>query len=374
MDNSIALTMENVLRNDSACRICLVQGEGMQALFVEGNGIIEQIEYCTGIRLLNEPTLPSHICPPCLTHLSIAHSFKSTCLSSHHTLHPHAQTLVNTDVKIERDDDWVKVERKSKRIKMKKEKEDSPDPEPDPDPDPPSPEPDIKPPKCKLTYNKVKGRRPKKFKFKRLWCETCEIKFDSKEESDAHRLAKHPEDPWMCEVSRSMFAHRGSHYTHVRSPSPLHGCAHCDYKTWHRHDLVKHLRIHAGVKQYQCTQCARTFHTSSNLVSHVRRLHDRARPHQCSQCQRRFFDKTKLRRHMDSHNDVKRFECEVCHSCFTRRCYWKKHLQKMHGITVPPQRPGRQKVNFLVGEELIRDTDPKCEKSALTYSLAPRSE
>ncbi|XP_063390584.1 uncharacterized protein LOC134676186 isoform X3 [Cydia fagiglandana] len=124
MDNSIALTMENVLRNDSACRICLVQGEGMQALFVEGNGIIEQIEYCTGIRLLNEPTLPSHICPPCLTHLSIAHSFKSTCLSSHHTLHPHAQTLVNTDVKIERDDDWVKVERKSKRIKMKKEKED----------------------------------------------------------------------------------------------------------------------------------------------------------------------------------------------------------------------------------------------------------
>ncbi|XP_061725921.1 uncharacterized protein LOC133531622 isoform X2 [Cydia pomonella] len=124
MDNSLALTMENVLRNDTACRICLVQGEAMQALFVEGTGIIEQIEYCTGIRLLNEPTLPSHICPPCLTHLSIAHSFKSTCLSSHHTLHPHAQTLVNTDVKIERDDDWVKEERKSKRVKMKKEKED----------------------------------------------------------------------------------------------------------------------------------------------------------------------------------------------------------------------------------------------------------
>ncbi|KPJ01337.1 hypothetical protein RR46_01115 [Papilio xuthus] len=45
-----------------------------------------------------------------------------------------------------------------------------------------------------------------------------------------------------------------------------------------------------------------------------------------------------------------RFECDVCHACFTRRCYWKKHLQRQHGVTVPPQRPGRQKTNRQVGE------------------------
>ncbi|KAG6439031.1 hypothetical protein O3G_MSEX000425 [Manduca sexta] len=56
------------------------------------------------------------------------------------------------------------------------------------------------------------------------------------------------------------------------------------------------------------------------------------------------------------------FKCDVCHACFTRRCYWKKHLLQQHNVVTPPQRPGRQKVNFIVGQDLLQNTATMLQK------------
>lgn len=52
---------------------------------------------------------------------------------------------------------------------------------------------------------------------------------------------------------------------------------------------------------------------------------------------------------------ISRYACDVCHSLFSRRYYWKKHLQKQHGIEVPKPRPGRKKTNYVIGQELLAE-------------------
>ncbi|KAI8427058.1 hypothetical protein MSG28_014699 [Choristoneura fumiferana] len=277
------------------------------------------------------------------------------------------------------DDDggWLDTVRKSIRIKMKKEKADSPV--------------SVKPRALKRGPHKRRGRPPRAraaadsapeddtqtdswttetagvpFKVRRVPCPACDLHFTSKVELAAHRARAHPaprptprpkgdkSSLWVCEFCGKTFTYQSSHYSHLRSHlPPVHACPQCEYRTWHRHDLTKHMRIHSGEKNYQCAICANSFYNSSNLLSHMRRTHERSRPHACAQCPKRFYDRTKLRRHQDSHDAIKRFECDVCHSCFTRRCYWKKHLQKQHGVVIPPARCGRKRLNYEVGEDLI---------------------
>lgn len=50
-----------------------------------------------------------------------------------------------------------------------------------------------------------------------------------------------------------------------------HCCDQCDYVTSRRGDLVKHKRIHSGLKPFECKICKRRFKQSSHLSVHMRR-------------------------------------------------------------------------------------------------------
>ncbi|CAH0698523.1 unnamed protein product [Spodoptera exigua] len=322
-----------------------------------------------------EAGLPTQICELCRNNLSIAYKFKTTCLIADETFRKlvipkikdevSETDLTNLDYEVielkdevNADQDSYKngelnevkteseleenahgVVKKTSQIKVKTRKVQSTTP-------------GIRGRPRKAAGTPKESRRLRKFKFKRLCCEPCNLKFDTKEQSDDHKKEAH-KDVWICEVCGKMFIHRASHYTHIKSHQPPnYGCDQCDYKTWHKSDLVKHVRIHAGLKLYQCEYCSTSYHTSSNLTSHIRRQHMNERLYNCNLCRRTFFEKTKLNRHLDSHFEIKRFECDVCHACFTRRCYWKKHLLRQHDIVTPPQRPGRQKINVVIGDYL----------------------
>uniref|UniRef100_A0A2A4J4I0 ZAD domain-containing protein n=1 Tax=Heliothis virescens TaxID=7102 RepID=A0A2A4J4I0_HELVI len=342
-----------------SCRVCMAQNLNMTSIFeAEKENIVDEIQFCTGITITQEAGLPTKICETCLTNLSVAFKFKTSCLVADETfrkiastLNIKAEELEVSDVeyeeivecKSEGQEEFEEVVKqepmevefggKSTLIKVKK-----------------SPPPPVKGRPRKTTASLKAPRRVKKFKFKRLWCEPCKMKFETKEESDEHKRSTH-NDNWVCEICGKKFVHRASHYTHIKSHQPpKYGCDSCDYKTWHKYDLVKHIRIHTGLKMYQCEYCTASYYTSSNLTSHIRRLHMNEKTHDCNICRRTFFDRTKLNRHLDSHLEIKRFECDVCHACFTRRCYWKKHLLRQHDIVTPPQRPGRQKMNLVIGE------------------------
>ncbi|XP_075989495.1 uncharacterized protein LOC142985292 isoform X2 [Anticarsia gemmatalis] len=353
----------------NSCRICMARNVNMTSIFgPNSENIIEEILYCTGVCIKKEDGLPSKICITCLTNLSIAFKFKTSCTLADETFRKliveeikeegiktesikdeEQETDVEYETVIEYDIVDSEGEIKDVEVKLDTTEELQTIPK--------------KTNKC-IPEPTKRGRpkagskrtiRLKKFKFKKLYCEACDIKFDNKQQCDEHKKAKHKDsDTWVCEICGKLFLHRASHYTHIKSHlPPKYACEQCDYKTWHKYDLVKHIRIHTGVKMYQCEYCTSSYYTSSNLTGHIRRNHMKERPFECHLCRSTFFDRTKLNRHIDSHNEIKRFECEVCHACFTRRCYWKKHLLRQHDIVTPPQRPGRQKVNALVGEHLI---------------------
>ncbi|XP_045781399.1 zinc finger and BTB domain-containing protein 49-like [Maniola jurtina] len=124
-----------------------------------------------------------------------------------------------------------------------------------------------------------------------------------------------------------------------------YACHICGKMFYDRTHLRRHVDSHSDIKRY---------YTVSNLRDHVRIVHERVLRHACHICGKMFYDRTHLRRHVDSHSDIKRFECEVCHSAFTRRCHWKKHLLKQHSIAIPAQRPGRVRVGA-TGDSLAPD-------------------
>ncbi|CAK1587612.1 unnamed protein product [Parnassius mnemosyne] len=361
-----------------SCRVCMGKNIDMLHMFDTGD-IVDKIYFCTGIQFKNEDGLPSQICNTCLEDLSIAHKFKTQCLLAEETLTRKIKeekpedikqikepascefsvksddnddvkedlfepgddiTEVLEDAKVKDESNAVSV-KKNSRVKLKIKTECVKE------------EVSLKARKKRGPYNKSGvPKRLRKYKFRKLFCEPCGLKFTSKQQSDEHKRDVHKDsDSFVCEICGKVFVHRASHYTHVRSHlPPQYACDHCDYCTWHKHDLVKHVRIHTGVKMYQCEYCTASYYTSSNLTCHIRRYHEKERRYHCELCDRSFYDRTKLNRHLDSHNEIKRFECDVCHACFTRRCYWKKHLQRQHNVIVPPQRPGRQKTNRQIGE------------------------
>ncbi|XP_026744239.1 zinc finger protein 22-like isoform X2 [Trichoplusia ni] len=380
------------------CRVCTTRSKNMSYLFGPGKkNIVDKIYYCTGVRLKNERDLPTHICPVCLTHLTIACKFKTSCLEADGAFR---SLVINTEIKIKEwrlildgfDDDILVKQEFDVDLESDDDREETILPSNEDGLEEILDQSEIldesavtESEKDTVAVNGVDGveksnaiglkkdgistplvrgrpkktdspRRLRKYKFKKLWCEPCNIKFDTKEQSAAHKREQHKDsETWVCEVCGKMFVHRASHYTHVKSHQPpQYACDTCDYKTWHKYDLVKHIRIHTGHKMYQCEYCTASYYTSSNLRSHIRRNHMHQRPHECNICRRTFFDRTKLNRHVDSHLEIKRFECEVCHACFTRRCYWKKHLLRQHDVITPPQRPGRQKINLVIGEYLVQ--------------------
>ncbi|XP_053623366.1 zinc finger protein 468-like [Plodia interpunctella] len=325
-----------------SCRVCMTKSTSMRDIFDVESNIINKIEFCTGLKLLEQDGLPSQICDVCLTDLSVAHKFKTTCVHTEEML----QKILLQNLKVELDDDYEGFtvsdddtkdvfQVKKEEVVVKKE--------------PIKSSPRIKP----SVRKKIQPSRCPKKKPDPLYCEACKLMFANKKAKDEHNRKLHKDEieNFICEICGKVFLHRASLFSHSRSHlPPQFACSTCDYVTWHKHDLAKHVLIHTGNKRYQCEYCTASYYTSSNLSSHIRRFHEKIKRYPCALCDMRFYDTTKLNRHLDSHNDVKRFECEVCHSCFTRRCYWKKHLQRQHNITIPAQRPGKQKVNVVVGE------------------------
>jgi KRAB domain-containing zinc finger protein len=62
-----------------------------------------------------------------------------------------------------------------------------------------------------------------------------------------------------------------------------------------------HIRIHTGTKPYACAEAG---------------------------CVARFSDYSNWRRHVLSHQGVKRFKCEDCNSCYTRGAGLRQHRER----------------------------------------------
>ncbi|XP_022213510.2 LOW QUALITY PROTEIN: proline-rich protein 36 [Drosophila obscura] len=83
-----------------------------------------------------------------------------------------------------------------------------------------------------------------------------------------------------------------------------------------------------------CPKCNREFKKREHLVQHIK-LHAGLRPYKCSEegCDKAFSRKEHLSRHLISHSGKKLFNCEACHKPFSRKDNLSKHM-RIH--THPP--------------------------------------
>ena len=78
-------------------------------------------------------------------------------------------------------------------------------------------------------------------------------------------------------------------------------------------NLKQHVEgVHDGRKDYKCKHCGKEFSQSSTLNTHIKCVHEGIKNHVCYLCGKRFGIMGQLKRHVDSHQGIRRYKCQVC--------------------------------------------------------------
>ena len=90
----------------------------------------------------------------------------------------------------------------------------------------------------------------------------------------------------------------------------------CNKTVEHRNNLSSHILVkhNAGEKNFQCSECDRTFVFGGKLDQHVKRLRpiSKKKPFMCEQCKMGFTIECELKRHIDIHSGIRPFQCGQC--------------------------------------------------------------
>uniref|UniRef100_A0A8C5PRN6 MDS1 and EVI1 complex locus n=1 Tax=Leptobrachium leishanense TaxID=445787 RepID=A0A8C5PRN6_9ANUR len=155
-------------------------------------------------------------------------------------------------------------------------------------------------------------------------CKECDQVFPDMQSLDKHLLSHTEEREYKCDQCPKAF-------------------------NW-KSNLIRHQMSHDTGKHYECENCSKkhylqeallwkpsgdlkvseqVFTDPSNLQRHIRSQHVGARAHACSECGKTFATSSGLKQHKHIHSSVKPFVCEVCHKSYTQFSNLCRH-KRMH--------------------------------------------
>lgn len=93
-------------------------------------------------------------------------------------------------------------------------------------------------------------------------------------------------------------------------------CKVCGKAFSRTHDMKVHLRIHTGIKEFECDICGKPFINKSNMRMQI---HAVLKEFECDVCAKTFSRKFQLRNHCSTHMGIKDFKCDVCGEAFATK-------------------------------------------------------
>uniref|UniRef100_A0A674NSE8 MDS1 and EVI1 complex locus n=2 Tax=Takifugu rubripes TaxID=31033 RepID=A0A674NSE8_TAKRU len=135
-----------------------------------------------------------------------------------------------------------------------------------------------------------------------------------------------------CKECDQVFPNLKSLETHTlcHSEEREYKCDQCPKAFNWKSNLIRHQMSHDSGKHYECENCSKQVFTDpSNLQRHIRSQHVGARAHACSDCGKTFATSSGLKQHKHIHSSVKPFMCEVCHKAYTQFSNLCRH-KRMH--------------------------------------------
>ncbi|XP_055541452.1 zinc finger protein 623-like [Wyeomyia smithii] len=172
-------------------------------------------------------------------------------------------------------------------------------------------------------------------------CDQCEKTYRRQLDLRHHKSLVHDGiNPHVCSECNQEFKSYQRLYSHRQSVhlkklpkksrldyvGQFRTCRLCDTKFKRDKELVEHICQEHSTEEYPmcfCTECSRSFYTSTQLSIHKSIHTDK---YACTECGARHIDKTTLQFHMDTkHSDGSVFECPDCDQSFASRFYLYRH-------------------------------------------------
>ncbi|XP_053688039.1 zinc finger protein 729-like [Sabethes cyaneus] len=192
--------------------------------------------------------------------------------------------------------------------------------------------------KCKFkTKYRLAVERHKAVHLKRenrtYTCSECAEVFKTYEEMRTHSM-NHPQNQVVCEVCGTSLKNAYSLKAHMERHEDIrkYCCEYCDYASNTKLALQAHMSIHTkNGWNKRCEVCGVVFRTTSRLKRHME-SHDNERKYACEQCPVRFNTTNALRNHFIRVHLAIRHACDYCEKTFDQKIALRDHIERIHHI------------------------------------------